>query len=535
MQQIITIRLPADKASREAEILSAISQKSGCRLREITGYQLLKKSIDARGKAVWINLTVRAVCGEPYQVETPWQPRFRQVGNAEKTAVIIGSGPAGLFAALELINLGIRPIILERGKAVRERRRDLAALNRKGEINPDSNYCFGEGGAGTYSDGKLYTRSNKRGNVMDILRLFVHFGAHENILYETHPHIGTNKLPQIITAMHKCIIDCGGQFHFNKRVVDLVLEKDRILSAKTLDGDRVRADAFILATGHSARDIFELLDRKKIAIQAKPFALGVRVEHPQELINLIQYGPDYPVELPPASYSLVTQVNQRGVFSFCMCPGGIIAPASTQQEELVVNGWSPSRRNNPFANSGMVVQVEPEDVVAYYRSTGTLAKHQNGDSSLFMMEFQSEVERIAFAAGGGNFVAPAQRMTDFVKGISSSSLPSCSYPPGVRSAALDQVLPRFISQRLKEAFPVFGKKLSTRTSHGGYFTEEAILVATESRTSSPVRIPRLEDRLHHPQISNLYPCGEGAGYAGGIVSAAMDGQRIARALHVRLG
>ncbi|MGN6531428.1 MAG: NAD(P)/FAD-dependent oxidoreductase, partial [Ginsengibacter sp.] len=424
-----------------------------------------------------------------------------------------------------------KPIILERGKEVRARRRDLALLNKEGIINPESNYCFGEGGAGTYSDGKLYTRSTKRGDINRILNLFVHFGAHENILFDAHPHIGTNKLPAIITAMRTRILECGGEFHFNKKAVDFIIEKDKIKSIKTADGDLLTANSFILATGHSARDIFLLLEQKKIQIEAKGFALGVRIEHPQELINTIQYGPQYGNTdlLPPASYSLVQQVDGRGVFSFCLCPGGIIAPASTNENELVVNGWSPSKRNNPYANSGMVVQVEIEDVIKYY-SAGKSKPESHFHSPLLMMNFQKEIEQKAFETGGGKFVAPAQRMVDFTQENFSASLPKCSYLPGIGSAILKDVLPPFINSKLKKAFKSFSKKMPAKNKHHGYFTNEAVLVATESRTSSPVRIPRDEKLLHHPQIKTLFPCAEGAGYAGGIVSAAMDGERVAKQL-----
>jgi uncharacterized FAD-dependent dehydrogenase len=378
-------------------------------------------------------------------------------------------------------------------------------------VDPESNYCFGEGGAGTYSDGKLYTRSSKRGDVNRILQLFAAFGAPENILFEAHPHIGTNKLPDIITAMREKILDCGGQFHFQQKVVDLLIDNDRIKAVRTASADVFEADAFILATGHSARDIFQLLHQKKILIEAKSFALGVRVEHPQSLIDSAQYHcikrDDH---LPPASYSLVQQVDGKGVFSFCMCPGGIIAPAATSQGELVVNGWSPSKRNNPYANSGIVVAVEEKELTSY-KKYGALAA----------MEFQRNVEQKAFFAGGGKFAAPAQRLVDFANEKISSSLPDCSYLPGLHSVSLKEVLPGFIQKRLKEAFREYGKKIK------GYFTNEAVVVATESRTSSPVRIPRDPVGLHHPQLLNLYPCGEGAGYAGGIVSAAMDGERVA--------
>ena len=382
-------------------------------------------------------------------------------------------------------------------------------MNKEGIVNPESNYCFGEGGAGTYSDGKLYTRSTKRGDIRRILNLLVQFGAAPSILVDAHPHIGTNKLPQIIQAMRQQILDCGGVFLFEKKVVDFLLQDNFIRGVRTADGDQFDGSAVILATGHSARDIFHLLHQKKILIEVKPFALGVRIEHPQELIDHIQYKIPSPY-LPPAAYSLVEQVDHKGVFSFCMCPGGIIAPASTDEGELVVNGWSPSKRNNPFANSGMVVTIEERDMQPFLKY-GPLAG----------LYFQQRVEKQAFELGGGKFVAPAQRMTDFVEGRLSADLPACSYPPGLRSASLKEVLPPFVSEALRKGFRVFGEKKR------GYYTRDAVVVATESRTSSPVRIPRDPDRLYHPQIRNLFPCGEGAGYAGGIMSAAMDGEKVA--------
>lgn len=530
MQQKISIKLLPENASDNDVIIEAISQATGKKTGQISGFNLLKKSIDARGKIVWINLTLNAFINEPFHQRNVQQFHFKDVHDSDKKVIIIGSGPAGIFAALQLIEKGVKPIILERGKEVRARRRDLAILNKEGIVNPESNYCFGEGGAGTYSDGKLYTRSSKRGDVNRILSLFVHFGADENILYDAHPHIGTNKLPAIITAMRTRILDCGGEFHFEKKVVDFIIENNFIQAVKASDGDLLSADSFILATGHSARDIFTLLHQKNIEIIAKGFALGVRIEHPQELINTIQYGTGYAETnlLPPASYSLVEQVDGRGVFSFCMCPGGIIAPAATSQNELVVNGWSPSKRNNPFANSGMVVQVEIEDVIQYNSYQKNESKIDS-NSALLMVDFQKEVEEKAFSAGGGKFVAPAQRMVDFTQEKLSATLPKCSYLPGIETSLLRDVLPGFISQRLKTALQLFSKKMPAKNRHHGYFTNEAVLVATESRTSSPVRIPRDENLLHHPQIKNLFPCGEGAGYAGGIVSAAMDGERVALA------
>lgn len=521
MQKKIALRLLPSQAAGEAFIKEHIAAHAGISSAHVSGFHILKRSIDARSRQAWINLTVNAFINEPFQQRTLPDFYFKDVSRAPKKTVIIGAGPAGLFAALQLIEKGIRPILLERGKDVRARRRDLAILNKEGVINPESNYCFGEGGAGTYSDGKLYTRSNKRGDINRILNLFVHFGAEENILYDAHPHIGTNKLPHIIAAMRKTIEDYGGIVLFEKKVVDFIIERDTLKAVKTFDGNVFEADAFILATGHSARDIFSLLHQKKISIELKPFALGVRIEHPQQLIDQIQYHlpqgifPPQPgfVNLPPASYSLVTQANERGVFSFCMCPGGIIAPASTNPGELVVNGWSPSKRNNPYANSGIVVTVEEKDVQAF-KKNGALAA----------MYFQESIERKAYVAGGGQFVAPAQRMVDFTKNKGSSTLPRCSYLPGVATASLTDVLPGFVYRTLQEGLIAFGKKMK------GYYSNEAIVVATESRTSSPVRIPRDNMLLNHPQIHNLYPCAEGAGFAGGIVSAAMDGERVAKAI-----
>ena len=517
MQQTISLRLlPAD-AVNDTAIRKKIAATSGKKITDISGYHINKRSIDARGRNVYINLTLNVFINEPFHERKLISFSFKDVQHAVKKVLIIGAGPAGLFAALKLLEAGIQPVILERGKDVRARRRDLALLNKEGIVNPESNYCFGEGGAGTYSDGKLYTRSNKRGDIQRILNLFVHFGATENILYDAHPHIGTNKLPAIITAMRELICDCGGKVLFEKKVVDLVLENAAVKSVKTADQEVFTADEFIIATGHSARDIFELLDKKNILIEAKPFALGVRVEHPQSLIDKIQYHCDIKDELlPPAAYSLVQQVNDRGVFSFCMCPGGIIAPAATAPGELVVNGWSPSKRNNPFANSGMVVQVSLADAM---NETKHLKLKDN--DPLVFMHFQKLIEQKAFNAGGGKFFAPATRMADFTDHKISTTLPVNSYLPGLQSAGLQTVLPGFIYDVLAKGFISFGKKMK------GYFTNEAVVVATESRTSSPVRIPRDTESFAHPQYNNLYPCGEGAGYAGGIVSAAMDGENVA--------
>ncbi len=511
MQKTITLKLLPSEAGDNSIIRQYIASATAVKITSISGFTLLKRSIDARGKQPWVNITVQTFINEPFRQRELKIPEWNSVADALQQVVIAGAGPAGMFAALKLIECGIKPVILERGKEVRARRRDLAMLNKVGEVDPDSNYCFGEGGAGTYSDGKLYTRSSKRGDIDRILNIFVAFGADENILYESHPHIGTNKLPQIITAMRKKILECGGEFLFGKKITDFLLREGTITGVKTSDGDFYHGDAFILSTGHSARDIFEMLHQKKIQIESKPFALGVRVEHPQSLIDAAQYHVMKRNEfLPPASYSWVQQVDGKGVFSFCMCPGGIIAPAATSPGELVVNGWSPSKRNNPFANSGIVVTVDEKDLGAF-RKFGPLAA----------MHFQRSVEQKAFNAGGGKFVAPAQRLVDFANNKVSASLPTCSYLPGVTPTSFKNVLPPFISQRLQAALIEYGKKMKP------YYTNEAILVATESRTSSPVRIPRDPQSLNHPQIHNLYPCGEGAGYAGGIVSAAMDGEKLA--------
>jgi uncharacterized FAD-dependent dehydrogenase len=518
MKKQLTLRLKPSEAADFSFLKKVIASESGDKISSVTGYTILKKSVDARSRQVYINLTVEAFISEPYQQRERTIFHFLDVTKAEKKVIIVGAGPAGLFAALQLIEAGIKPIVIERGKDVKARRRDLAILNKEGIINPESNYCFGEGGAGTYSDGKLYTRSTKRGDITKILNLLVQFGADENILYEAHPHIGTNKLPNIITAIREKITGCGGKILFEQKLVDFLIEKENIKKIKTADGTLIDGDAVILATGHSARDIFLLLKSKKINIEFKPFALGVRVEHPQSLIDSLQYHCTFRDQnLPPASYNLVQQVNGKGVFSFCMCPGGIIATASTNPGELVVNGWSPSKRNNPFANSGIVVSVEEKDITH-------ISKH----GALTGMYFQQEVEQQAFAAGGGRFVAPAQRMVDFTENKISSSLPECSYLPGIKPAGLNEILPPFINNRLMDAFKEFGKKMR------GYFTNEALVVATESRTSSPVRIPRNAETLCHPQINNLYPCGEGAGYAGGIVSAAMDGEKVASSIVQKL-
>lgn len=473
-----------------------------------TPIQIVRKSLDARRKPIRYHILVDVYESEQSPSKEA-EFAFKDVRNAP-SIIIVGAGPAGLFAALKCIEKGIKPIIIERGKAVRDRRRDLAQITRFNTVNPESNYCFGEGGAGTYSDGKLYTRSTKRGDVHRILRLLVEHGAQHEITYEAHPHIGTNKLPGIITHIRETIENYGGEVHFNTKLTDIILQNHQVTGVQVNRDTVLKTSHVLLATGHSARDIFELLHRKQILIEAKPFALGVRIEHPQVLIDSVQYKCDVRGDyLPPASYSIVNQSIGRGVFSFCMCPGGIIAPAATAPGEIVVNGWSPSKRNNEFANSGLVVSVEAKDF-APYEKHGPLAG----------MYFQSAVEQKAFTATK-SLQAPAQRVADFVNKKHSSQLPDCSYLPGLQSHTLDEILPSFVSASLRDALQVFGKKMK------GYVSNEAVMVATESRTSSPVRIPRDKDTLQHPQIRGLYPCAEGAGYAGGIVSAAMDGERCA--------
>ena len=515
----IQLRINLFEERKEDILTYKASKKLDINIEEISAIKVLRKSIDARKKETIFNYKVAVYINESISEKYNYKFEYKDVSKS-KEIHIIGFGPAGMYAALRCLELGYKPVVLERGKNVQDRRRDIRAINQDHIVNKDSNYCFGEGGAGTYSDGKLYTRSNKRGSIDKILKIFYQFGADENILYEAHPHIGTNKLPHIITAMREQIEASGGKVLFEKKLLDFVIENGTIQEIITADGDRMKAAAYILATGHSARDIFTLLFEKNISIEAKPFALGVRVEHPQSAIDAIQYhclvrDPN----LPPASYSLVEQVSERGVFSFCMCPGGIIAPAATAPGEIVVNGWSPSKRDNPYANSGMVVQIDVP-IAAHF-----LKKNKNSlpeNHPLLLLAFQKEVEQAAFKVGGGLQVAPAARLIDFCSNKVSTNLPDASYLPGLHSAPLNEVLPHFVHHTLQEGFKAFGKKMK------GYYTNDAIVVATESRTSSPVRIPRDADRLHHPQIKNLYPCAEGAGYAGGIVSAAMDGQKLAQ-------
>jgi uncharacterized FAD-dependent dehydrogenase len=511
MPRDLQFQVSPEAAANESLLQKQVAAKLGIGPTDVAHMIVLKRSIDARQKSVKVNLKLQVfLSGEPFREPKIALPDYPDVTKSREV-IVIGAGPAGLFAALQLIELGVRPIVIERGKDVRGRRRDLKSINQDGVVNPDSNYCFGEGGAGTYSDGKLYTRSKKRGDVDRILRLLVAFGASPDILVEAHPHIGTNKLPKIISDIRDKIIERGGKVLFETRVDDILLKNNEVAGIVTQTGENIPADKIILATGHSARDIFEMLHRKKILIEAKPFALGVRAEHPQSLIDKIQYSCDFRGEfLPPAPYSVVRQVGGRGVYSFCMCPGGVIAPCATAPGEVVTNGWSPSKRDQATANSGIVVELRLEDF-KLFEKFGALAG----------MEFQKSIEQKAWELAGCTQKVPAQRMVDFTQKKISASIPKTSYVPGTASVELGEVFPDFITRTLREGFVEFGKSMK------GYLTNDAILHAPESRTSSPVRIPRDPETLEHLKIKGLYPCGEGAGYAGGIVSAAIDGEKCA--------
>jgi hypothetical protein len=511
MPREIQTQVHPEVAANESLLQKHIGKLLNTSVNDIKKVIVLKRSIDARQKAVKVNIKASVFFTEDTFKETTKElPIYKDVSDAQEV-IVVGAGPAGLFAALQLIELGLKPIVVERGKDIRGRRRDLKAINVDHIVNEDSNYCFGEGGAGTYSDGKLYTRSKKRGDIDRILKLLVAFGATPDILVEAHPHIGTNKLPQIIQDIREKITEFGGQVLFETRVTDFIVNKNEIQGIVTQNGDKILANKLILATGHSARDIFELLHKKQILIEAKPFAVGVRAEHPQSLIDSIQYSCDYRGEyLPPAPYSIVKQVNGRGMYSFCMCPGGVIAPCATSNGEVVTNGWSPSKRDQATANSGIVVELKLEDFKPYEKF-GPLAG----------LEFQKQIEQKAWQVAGKSQKVPAQRMVDFTQKKISSEIPKTSYVPGTTSSELGDVFPEFLTQTLRQGFVDFGKSMR------GYLTNEAILHAPESRTSSPVRIPRDSVNLEHLQIKGLYPCGEGAGYAGGIISAAIDGEKCA--------
>lgn len=521
MNKTIIISVPYYKINDTSYIKQQIQEETGWKTFY---YKIIKRSIDARSKQIKYILKI-IVSRDTLQEDHLFIPHFSNIDANSKVVHIIGAGPSGLFAALKCLELGLKPIIFEQGKNVRDRRWDLANITKKGIINPVSNYCFGEGGAGTYSDGKLYTRSDKRGDVSYVLNYLVYFGASPDILIDAHPHIGTNKLPSIIETIRHTIITHGGEIYFQHQLINIQLdalkEKVTCIYVKDIEHNHIleiSCDNLVLATGHSARMIYELLHQKNIAIEFKPFALGVRVEHPQDLIDSIQYHcylrdelQNIRKHLPPARYTLVHSTSNYSAYSFCMCPGGIIAPCATDVHEVVTNGWSPSKRNNPYANSGIVVAVNEKHISSLHPLAG--------------IEYQREIEQKAYISGGKNLYAPAQRLIDFVRDKESSSLPNCSYRPGVTPTHLKSCLPEYIYNTLKEAFIQFDKKMK------GFLSEEAVVVAPESRTSSPVRIPRHKDKYHHVQIKNLYPCAEGAGYAGGIVSAAIDGMNVILAIY----
>lgn len=511
----LQLRVTPNIAYNEIETKIYISTIEDLDVNRIKCVKIVKRSIDARQCKVMVNLKVRVYVDEMPAKDDILGIRidYKKV-SGDKVAIVVGAGPGGLFAALRLIELGVKPVVIERGKNVVDRAADLARISREGVVDPNSNYCFGEGGAGAYSDGKLYTRSKKRGNVDRILSIFHQHGASEDILVDAHPHIGTDKLPKVIENMRRTIIECGGEVHFSTLVERLLIENSEVVGVECSDGMTCRG-AVILATGHSARDVYEMLKRENVKIEAKGIAVGVRLEHPQQLIDKIQYhSPNGRGKyLPAAEYSFVTQVDGRGVYSFCMCPGGFIVPAASAPGQLVVNGMSPSNRGTQWSNSGMVVEIHPEDFPEY-------AKYEE----LALMHFQEDLEKKCFEAAHCSQKAGAQRMRDFVDGKPSDSLPKSSYAPGIQPSRLDIWLPKFISRRLREGFKKFGKMSN------GFLTNDAIVIGVETRTSSPVRIPRDREQMCHIEIAGLYPCGEGAGFAGGIVSAAIDGEKCAEAL-----
>jgi len=512
MQKEIELFLTIKQASEEDKFTSYISDFLRIKKQRVSGFKILRKSLDSRNRVLKYYYKINVFIDEQPEKENPFTI-YKKV-TSKKTAYIVGAGPAGLFAALECIKQGVKPVIFERGKPISERKHDIANLHRNHMLNPDSNYCFGEGGAGTFSDGKLYTRSKKKGDIYNVLMTFVQHGASEEILYDTAPHIGTDVLPRIITAFRNTILENGGEIHFNSKLTDIIIENNALKAIVINDTENINTKSLLLATGHSARDIYKLLNKKKILIIPKPFAMGVRIEHPQELINSIQYhGNNYDKNLPAAQYKIVEQIDGRGVFSFCMCPGGIIVPSATESNQLVVNGMSNSKHNSPYANAGIVVQVNPDDVTDY---------KEHGP--LYLMAFQEALEMKCCIGSKLSQTAPAQRVTDFVTNKLSVGLPDVSYSPGAESYMLNDLLPPFIAKSLQKAFVLFDKKMK------GFYTNEAVILAVESRTSSPVRIPRNKDTFEHEVIKGLYPCGEGSGYTGGITSSALDGINCANAL-----
>ncbi len=514
---LVDIILPLEQSEDPSAQEAAIAEKLGVDVAQIAELRLRKHSIDARQRTIKVQLRFEVGIGQKLAPEPELSPGYPSVSADAKTVVIVGCGPAGLFAALRCLELGLRPIILERGKDASARRFDLGPILKEGRVIEDSNYCFGEGGAGTFSDGKLYTRATKRGPVRTIYETLVAHGAPDRILIDAHPHIGSNLLPKVVMAMRESIRNAGGEVHFGAKVDAFLIQDERMAGVHTTDSREFLSDQVILATGHSARDIYELLHAQGIRLEQKPFAVGVRIEHPQPLIDSLQYhtpiGEERPALLPAASYRLATKIDNRGVHSFCMCPGGFIVPAATENDEVVVNGMSLARRDSPFANSGMVVTVEPEDTAPFQAEHGVLAG----------IAFQKALEQAAKQHGGGGQVAPGQRVTDFLSGKDSADLPKTSYFPGITPARIDEILPEWITSRMRRGLDIFGKQMR------GYVTEECNLIGFETRTSSPVRIPRDADSLQHPDLPGLFPCGEGAGFAGGIVSAALDGIRCAEA------
>lgn len=510
MQKELTLVLFPKQASSEDYYLPIVAKKINISPKRIVKIQILNRSIDARNRKVKIQLRLIVFVDELPAEEKKIEFNYSDVSNNEPV-IIVGAGPAGLFAALKLIELGLKPIIVERGKDVNTRKRDIASIHKNIKLDSDSNYGFGEGGAGTYSDGKLFTRSKKRGSVKGVLNILKYHGANPDLLIDAHPHIGSDKLPEIIKSIRKTIISFGGEVHFQTKLEELIIDGNSISGIKTVNGDIIKSKAVILATGHSARDVYEMLNRQNVLLEAKSFAMGVRIEHPQHLIDSIQYSCTKRDEyLPAATYSLVNQIKDRGVYSFCMCPGGIIVPASTGPDEMVVNGMSPSNRNTKWANSGIVVEIRLDDV-----------KGNQAENVLNGLNFQREFEKLAFKNGGDGQIAPAQRVVDFVNGKLSNNLPESSYRPGLHSSPMNDWMPNIISNRLQEGLKSFERKMK------GYFTNEALLIGVESRTSSPIRIPRDMKTFQHPQIKGLFPAGEGAGYAGGIASSAIDGENCA--------